>query len=233
MLRCAAALVTTSTTIYNFINQFFVEFLFVKLRKTDSENKCFIKSVWYDTWHEEKHNLHIFTSIVWLFQRWKYLESLRMYIIIQFWFYSLLNVHPCIILKIKPNWCTVFLSMFISFLYMFRETMCPSSGETTVFMRPLVFVILCEWMSGMQGGFLHTRQSSTQNNNFQVSHKYSCFSWWWAHSRPKYVEKINKHTKKNCAQSWFYLQHYLVLLGSQKWSALKCDQAGAHLHANN
>jgi hypothetical protein len=35
----------------------------------------------------------------------------------------------------------------------------------------------------------HTRQSSIQNNKYQVSHKYSCFSWWWAHSRPKHVDK--------------------------------------------
>ena len=44
---------------------------------------------------------------------------------------------------------------------------------------------------------LHTRQSSIQNNKYQVSHKHSCFSWWWAHSRPKHVE-INKYnyTKK-------------------------------------
>jgi len=35
-----------------------------------------------------------------------------------------------------------FLSMFISFLYMFRATMCPSSGETTVFMLQFVLVIL-------------------------------------------------------------------------------------------
>jgi len=39
-----------------------------------------------------------------------------------------------------------------------------------------------------------TRQSSTLNNKFQLSHKYSCFSWWWAHSRPKHVE-IDKYTK--------------------------------------
>ena len=30
--------------------------------------------------------------------------------------------------------------MFIAFLYMFRTTMCPSSGENTVPMRHLVFV---------------------------------------------------------------------------------------------
>jgi len=32
--------------------------------------------------------------------------------------------------------------MFISFLYMFWATKCPSSRETTVFMRHLVLVIL-------------------------------------------------------------------------------------------
>jgi hypothetical protein len=31
--------------------------------------------------------------------------------------------------------------MFISFLYMFRVTVCPSSGETAVFMRLLVLLI--------------------------------------------------------------------------------------------
>jgi len=48
--------------------------------------------------------------------------------------------------------------MFISFLYMFRATMCPSSGEITVSMRHLVFVTLYGWLSGM-----HTRQSSMQS----------------------------------------------------------------------
>jgi hypothetical protein len=42
---------------------------------------------------------------------------------------------------------------------MFRVTMGPSSGEATVFMRHLILVILCGWLSGMQGGIhstLHT-----------------------------------------------------------------------------
>ena len=51
---------------------------------------------------------------------------------------------------------------------MFRATVCPSSGETTVFMQHLVRVILCGWLSGV-----HT---------------------WWAHTCPKHVEKRNKHT---------------------------------------
>jgi len=41
---------------------------------------------------------------------------------------------------------------------------------------------------------LHTRQSSSQNNKYQVSHKHSCFPWWWAHIRPKHVE-IDTYTK--------------------------------------
>jgi hypothetical protein len=89
---------------------------------------------------------------------------------------------------------------------MYRPTMCPSSGETTVFMRHLVLVILYGWLSGMQRGSvqfhstLHTRQSSTQNNKYQVSHKHSYSSWWWAHSRPKHVE-IDKYTKnKLCTE---------------------------------
>jgi hypothetical protein len=40
----------------------------------------------------------------------------------------------------NPNWCTIFFSM--SFLYMLRTTMYPSSGETTPSMRHLVFVTL-------------------------------------------------------------------------------------------
>ena len=67
------------------------------------------------------------------------------------------------------------------------------------------------WMTFWYAGWnstLHNRQSSIQSNKYQVSHTYSYFSWWWAHSRPKHVEKRSKRTKKNCAPSWFYLQDY-------------------------
>jgi len=70
-------------------------------------------------------------------------------------------------------------------------------------------------MSGMQGALLHTRYSSIQNDKYQVSHKYSCFSWWWAHSLPSHVEKRNKHNKKNCAPSWLYLQDYTGIHSQQ------------------
>jgi len=89
--------------------------------------------------------------------------------------------------------------MFISFLYMFQATMCPSSGGTTILMRHLVLVILYGWLSAYQTvihnkyqvshkySCLVCRQLSIQNNKYQVSHKYSCFPWWWAHSHPKHT----------------------------------------------
>ena len=45
-----------------------------------------------------------------------------------------------------------FLNMFIAFLYVFRATMCPSSGENTVPMRHLAFFTLYRRLSGMQDG---------------------------------------------------------------------------------
>ena len=52
-------------------------------------------------------------------------------------------------------------------------------------------------------------------NKYQVLHQYGCFSGWWAHSRPKHVEKGNGHTKKNCAPRWLYLQDYTGMHGQQ------------------
>jgi len=68
---------------------------------------------------------------------------------------------------------------------------------------------------------LHIRQSSIQNNKYQVSHKYSCFSWCWPHCRPKHVEKRNNHTKKKCAQSWLCLQDYTGMHGQQNMKYVK------------
>ena len=55
-----------------------------------------------------------------------------------------------------------------------------------------------------------------------MSHRYGIFSWWWAHSCPKYVEKSNKHIKKICAPSWFYLQKTLDCFtpGKISWYSL-------------
>ena len=107
---------------------------------------------------------------------------------------------------------------------MFWASMCPSSGETIAFMRHLALVIL------------YGRLTSIQNNKYQVLHKCNCFSWWWAHSCPKHVEKRNKHTKKNCAPSWLYLQDYTNIPQSSSnwWWALNlpcCKQDTSHKNA--
>ena len=47
----------------------------------------------------------------------------------------------------KANFCTIFLSIFIN-LYKFRATMCPLSGETTVFMRHFVLDCLVCTLQG-------------------------------------------------------------------------------------
>jgi hypothetical protein len=52
---------------------------------------------------------------------------------------------------------------------------------------------------------LRTRESSTQNNKYQVSHKHSCFSWWWAHSHPKHVE-IDKYIKNIHTKNKLYIK---------------------------
>ena len=75
---------------------------------------------------------------------------------------------------------------------MFRGSAYKEHSSPTIFGVLLVFVVLpLFWYAGC---ILHTRQSSTQNNKYQVSHKHSCFSWWWTPSRPKHVE-IDKYTK--------------------------------------
>ena len=50
-------------------------------------------------------------------------------------FCVLWTVHPCTILQINPTRFAILLSIFICLLYVFRATMCPSSGEITVSMR--------------------------------------------------------------------------------------------------
>ena len=91
---------------------------------------------------------------------------------------------------------------------MFRATMCPSSGETTVFMRYLVLVILCGWLSGMQ-----------EHSNYQVSHKYGCFSCGWLVCRSIYscmtVLHMLLHTRQPSTQD----NKYQV---SHKYSCFSC-----------
>jgi len=72
-----------------------------------------------------------------------------------------------VIIPINNQLDTQFLLyIFISIVYMFRETLCSSSGESIVSIQHLVYVNLCRWSSGMQVGKdlpdLHTGRSPTQ-----------------------------------------------------------------------
>ena len=97
--------------------------------------------------------------------------------------------------------------MFISILYMFRATICSSSGESIVSIRHLVYVTPYRWPSDMQVWiYLHTRRSPTYSDIRQMLYWYNWFSWWWANGCSKHVENWNKHTRKRTVRHVGYLQ---------------------------
>ena len=113
-------------------------------------------------------------------------------------FYVLLNAHPCIILQIKPNWCTVLLNVFIYFLYIVSGDYVPIIRRNNCIYATLG---ICHsvWMTGMTP---HTRQSSTQTDKYQVSH--TIISPDDGHIvAQNNVKERNKHTKKNFAPVGF------------------------------
>ena len=89
------------------------------------------------------------------------------------------------------NLFLVYLSISICF-----GRLCAHHQETQLCLCDTWYLLFCvdDCLVWRVDSTLHTRQSSTQNNKYQVSHKHSCFSWWWAHSRPKHIQ-IDKHTK--------------------------------------
>jgi len=81
----------------------------------------------------------------------------------------------------KANLVHNLFSVYLFLVYLSISTyfgwLCPSSGETTVFMWHFVLVIMCGWLSGMQGG-----------KNELIN-----------------ILRINI-PRINCAPSWLYLQ---------------------------
>ena len=72
-----------------------------------------------------------------------------------------------VILRINPTRRAVLLSIFISLLYTFRATMCPSSGEITVSMRHW-YLSLC--MGGVwSAGWIETTQPADQMHTYRVT----------------------------------------------------------------
>jgi hypothetical protein len=98
--------------------------------------------------------------------------------------YLLFCMDDCLVCR---SICSVIPDSYLFIIFcMFRANMCPSSGETTVFMRHLVLVILYGWLSGMQEHMLfHTRQSflfSTCFGRLYAHHQekqlYLCYTWY-------------------------------------------------------
>jgi len=120
---------------------------------------------------------------------------------------------------IRKTYCIyvtlVFCTLYAWLSGLFRATMCPSSGKHTVSMRHWYFALcmggclvcfgqlcahyqekilyLCDtdifhsvWVAVWSAD-----QTATHTEwKIPVSHRYSMFSWWWAHSCPKHVEKM-------------------------------------------
>jgi len=125
---------------------------------------------------------------------------------------------------------------------MFWATICPSSGETTIFAT--LGTCYSVWMTGMQGApcipdshpYSITSTKCHKNSApcipdshpYSITstkcHKNSCFSWWWAHSCQKHVE-IDKYSilRINCAPSWLYLQDVrTTLILAADWLLISC-----------
>ena len=88
-----------------------------------------------------------------------------------------LTVHPCIISLISATRWTILLNIFIYLLYMFRASMCPSSGENYCICATLVFVTLYGWRLVCWLDFIPTNRPDATHTEWQipVTHRYSNF----------------------------------------------------------
>jgi hypothetical protein len=97
-----------------------------------------------------------------------------------------------------------FLMCLLLFSTCFGQLCAHHQEKITVPMRYLVFVTLYRWTVCGTAGPHTSHLYRVTNTNYRIGTV--IFSWWWAHSYPKHVEKSNKHIKKFCAPSWFYSQ---------------------------
>ena len=114
------------------------------------------------------------------------------------------SIFDLVILQIKPTYCTVFLSMFISFLYIVWATMCPSSEEITVCDTWYISVcvddcLVCRVIPAI-------RPHRVANTKCCIDTVVSPDDGHIVARNN--VDERNKHIKKNCAPIWLYLQDY-------------------------
>ena len=85
-----------------------------------------------------------------------------------------------------------FLVYLFQFLYVFWATMCPYSGEIRHWYFSLCMggCLVC-WLGWYSVSSQPADQTATHTEwKIPVSHRYSKFSWWWAHSCMKHVQKL-------------------------------------------
>jgi len=88
--------------------------------------------------------------------------------------------------QMKPTRCTLLLSKFISTSLHVSGNYVSHHQENLLIYVTLVFFTLYGWLN-----VLLADQSATHRQwKIPVSHKCSKFSWWWAHSCPKYVQNL-------------------------------------------
>jgi len=124
-------------------------------------------------------------------------------VMISVWNVCLINVQRLYsrqenwVFLISPTGSTILFNIFISLLYMFRASMCPSSRENYCIYATLVF---CHFLDGAwSAGWIETPKRVTK---YQCRIDKAILSWWWAHGCPKHIEKRNKYIKQNCPPSW-------------------------------
>ena len=90
--------------------------------------------------------------------------------------------------QMKPTRCTLLLSSYIYFnISTCFEQLCAHHQESLLYLcNTGIFLSVCVavWSAAADQTATHTERK------IPVSHRYSKFSWWWAHSRPKHVEKL-------------------------------------------
>ena len=86
----------------------------------------------------------------------------------------------------SPTRCALLLSIFISTSVHVSGNYMPIIRRTFCIYATLVFFVLYGWLSGLPAD-----QTATHTQwKIPVSHRYSKFYWWWAHSCPKHVQKL-------------------------------------------
>jgi len=94
--------------------------------------------------------------------------------------------------QMKPTRCRILLSIFISTSLHVSGKYVPIIRRTYCIYATLVFFTVYGWLSGLLVVSSQPADQTATHTQWKipVSHRYSKFSWWWAHICPKHVEKL-------------------------------------------